>query len=176
MPRHSIHRYPPPDSESEVSFTNPTTRINRRTQSSEQHDSFGEIEICPQGHKELTSSSVGLRSTDVLGDFIPPISVLIVEDNSIDLRIFQTMMQRLAIRAQTAVNGKIAVEKWKTGGFHLVLMDLHSDLYRLLPHTTQMYSLIGSESHVSAWQHRAASSDLLTSWKPHSTAIHQEKD
>lgn len=55
---------------------------------------------------------------------VPPINVLIVEDNNINLKLLEAFMKRLKVRWQTAVNGKIAVDIWKTGGFHLVLMDI----------------------------------------------------
>ncbi|CCU77449.1 two-component response regulator SSK1p [Blumeria hordei DH14] len=55
---------------------------------------------------------------------VPPINVLIVEDNFINLKLLEAFMKRLKVRWQTAINGKIAVDKWKTGGFHLVLMDI----------------------------------------------------
>jgi osomolarity two-component system response regulator SSK1 len=49
---------------------------------------------------------------------------LIVEDNIINLRVLGAFMQRLKVRWQRAMNGREAVDKWKTGGFHLVLMDI----------------------------------------------------
>lgn len=33
-------------------------------------------------------------------------------------------MKRLKVRWQTAMNGRDAVNKWRSGGFHLVLMDI----------------------------------------------------
>ncbi|RKF55049.1 two-component response regulator SSK1p [Golovinomyces cichoracearum] len=60
----------------------------------------------------------------MLNGGVPPINVLIVEDNNINLKLLEAFMKRLKVRWQTAVNGKIAVDKWKTGGFHLVLMDI----------------------------------------------------
>ncbi|KAL1604802.1 Two-component response regulator SSK1p [Paraconiothyrium brasiliense] len=60
----------------------------------------------------------------LLDNSVPPISVLIVEDNIINLRVLAAFMQRLKVRWQRAMNGKEAVEKWRVGGFHLVLMDI----------------------------------------------------
>ena len=56
---------------------------------------------------------------------MPPINVLIVEDNNISLKVLEGLMKKLKIRWKTAKNGQIAVEMWKTGGFHVVLMDIH---------------------------------------------------
>jgi osomolarity two-component system response regulator SSK1 len=55
---------------------------------------------------------------------IPPINVLIVEDNIINLKLLEALLKRLKVRWQTAMNGREAVNKWRTGGFHLVLMDI----------------------------------------------------
>ncbi|KAK3364456.1 hypothetical protein B0T25DRAFT_445978 [Lasiosphaeria hispida] len=55
---------------------------------------------------------------------VPPINVLIVEDNIINLRLLEAFIKRLKVRWQTAMNGREAVDKWRAGGFHLVLMDI----------------------------------------------------
>ncbi|KAK0725763.1 hypothetical protein B0H67DRAFT_571415 [Lasiosphaeris hirsuta] len=55
---------------------------------------------------------------------VPPINVLIVEDNIINLRLLEAFVKRLKVRWQTAMNGREAVDKWRAGGFHLVLMDI----------------------------------------------------
>lgn len=55
---------------------------------------------------------------------VPPISVLIVEDNPINLKLLEAFVKRLKVRWQTAMNGRDAVKKWRSGGFHLVLMDI----------------------------------------------------
>jgi osomolarity two-component system response regulator SSK1 len=60
----------------------------------------------------------------LLDGSVPPINVLIVEDNIINLRVLGAFMQRLKVRWQRAMNGREAVDKWRTGGFHLVLMDI----------------------------------------------------
>ena len=60
----------------------------------------------------------------MLNGAVPPINVLIVEDNIINLKLLEAFMKRLKVRWQTAMNGREAVTKWRTGGFHLVLMDI----------------------------------------------------
>lgn len=55
---------------------------------------------------------------------VPQINVLIVEDNVINQKILETFLNRRKIRSSTAKNGKEAIEKWRRGGFHLVLMDI----------------------------------------------------
>lgn len=60
----------------------------------------------------------------ILSGGVPPISVLIVEDNPINLKLLEAFVKRLKVRWQTAMNGRDAVKKWRNGGFHLVLMDI----------------------------------------------------
>ncbi|PCH41316.1 hypothetical protein WOLCODRAFT_137320 [Wolfiporia cocos MD-104 SS10] len=55
---------------------------------------------------------------------VPPISVLIVDDNPINQTILSTFMKKKKIKFDVAQNGEEAVTKWRTGGFHLILMDI----------------------------------------------------
>ena len=72
---------------------------------------------------------------------VPPINVLIVEDNTINLRILEGLMKRLKVRWATAMNGQIAVDKWKAGGFHLVLMDIQMPVMNGLQATKEIRRL-----------------------------------
>ncbi|TFY80634.1 hypothetical protein EWM64_g3378 [Hericium alpestre] len=58
------------------------------------------------------------------GNIIPPISVLIVDDNPINQTILSTFMKKRKITFDVAKNGEEAVTKWKSGRFHLILMDI----------------------------------------------------
>jgi hypothetical protein len=73
---------------------------------------------------------------------VPPISVLIVDgmqtallfspfpctllicvsDNPINQTILSTFMKKKKIKYDVAKNGEEAVQKWKSGGFHLILV------------------------------------------------------
>ncbi|KAE8219536.1 hypothetical protein CF319_g6783 [Tilletia indica] len=55
---------------------------------------------------------------------LPPIKVLIVEDNPINQRIMAKFMDKKKIKYEIATNGKDAIERWQSGGFHLILMDI----------------------------------------------------
>ena len=77
----------------------------------------------------------------MLDGSVPPINVLIVEDNIINLRILEGLMKRLKVRWQTAMNGQIAVDKWKAGGFHLVLMDIQMPIMNGLQATKEIRRL-----------------------------------
>ncbi|KAF2631574.1 CheY-like protein, partial [Macroventuria anomochaeta] len=85
---------------------------------------------------ELPSLPAGL-----LDGSVPPINVLIVEDNIINLRVLGAFMQRLKVRWQRAMNGKEAVTKWKAGGFHLVLMDIQLPVMNGLEATKEIRRL-----------------------------------
>lgn len=59
-----------------------------------------------------------------LAKVLPSVNVLVVEDNQINLRILSAHLRRHKIRHDTAKNGQEAIDKWRQGGFHLVLMDI----------------------------------------------------
>lgn len=67
---------------------------------------------------------LGQLKFPVLDGVVPKIHVLIVEDNVINQKILEAFMRRKRIRCGVARNGKEAVDKWRQGGYHLVLMDL----------------------------------------------------
>jgi osomolarity two-component system response regulator SSK1 len=77
----------------------------------------------------------------LLDGSVPPINVLIVEDNIINLRVLGAFMQRLKVRWQRAMNGKEAVTKWRAGGFHLVLMDIQLPVMNGLEATKEIRRL-----------------------------------
>nr|POF07006.1 oxidative stress response two-component system protein ssk1 [Quercus suber] len=85
-------------------------------------------------------SNLGLVNS-MLDGAVPPINVLIVEDNIINLRILESLMKRLKVRWQTAMNGQIAVDKWRAGGFHLVLMDIQMPIMNGLQATKEIRRL-----------------------------------
>ncbi|QDS69304.1 hypothetical protein FKW77_002787 [Venturia effusa] len=77
----------------------------------------------------------------VLDTSVPPINVLIVEDNMINMRLLEQFVRRLGVRWQTAVNGREAVDKWRQGGFHLVLMDIQLPIMSGLEATKEIRRL-----------------------------------
>jgi osomolarity two-component system response regulator SSK1 len=58
---------------------------------------------------------------------VPPINVLIVEDNPINQNILSTYLRKKKIKHQSAYDGKQAVEMWSTGNFHIILVSIHLD-------------------------------------------------
>ncbi|KAH9007134.1 hypothetical protein EDB86DRAFT_2870179 [Lactarius hatsudake] len=73
---------------------------------------------------ENTSSSPMRKVKASEPSIVPPISVLIVEDNPINQTLLSTFMRKKKIKYDVAKNGEEAVEKWSSGGFHLILMDI----------------------------------------------------
>jgi len=57
-------------------------------------------------------------------EILPPIKVLIVEDNEINVKILSTFLRQRKIQFGVAKNGREAVDQWQTGGYHLILMDI----------------------------------------------------
>lgn len=77
-----------------------------------------------KGTQEKELGPGGLKKGKPGDDLIPPISVLVVDDNPINQTILTTFMKRKKIKYDIANNGAEAVNKWKSGGFHLILMDI----------------------------------------------------
>ncbi|KAJ4298416.1 Two-component response regulator SSK1p [Collariella sp. IMI 366227] len=91
--------------------------------------------------KKKTSDAPPALPAGMLNGGVPPINVLIVEDNIINLRLLEAFVKRLKVRWQTAMNGREAVNKWRTGGFHLVLMDIQLPVMNGLDATREIRRL-----------------------------------
>ena len=89
----------------------------------------------PQAVKQLPAAS------KLLDGSVPPINVLLVEDNVINLKLLEAFMKRLKVRWKSAMNGKEAVTMWREGGYHLVLMDIQLPVMNGLEATKEIRRL-----------------------------------
>lgn len=98
---------------------------------------------------------------------MPPINVLIVEDNVINQRLLEAFMKRLSVRWKCAANGEEAVKRWREGGFHLVLMDIQLPVMNGLDATKEIRRLerlngIGVFPKTASGRSSAASATAMT--------------
>ncbi|KAJ7229104.1 hypothetical protein GGX14DRAFT_416699 [Mycena pura] len=71
---------------------------------------------------DLKALEKGKAAPDI--DIVPPINVLIVEDNVVNQMQLAGFMRKKKLKFQLAKNGLEAIEKWKHGNFDLILMDI----------------------------------------------------
>ena len=71
---------------------------------------------------------IALESTEEKSEkvlFSSKVRVLIVEDNSVNQRLFQIILKNLGVTAQTAENGAVALRMLQGEKYDLILMDCH---------------------------------------------------
>ncbi|MCJ1354405.1 MAG: ssk1 response regulator receiver [Icmadophila ericetorum] len=95
----------------------------------------------PSGRSKRKNNLTSPLPLGLLDGDVPPINVLIVEDNIINLKLLEAFMKRLKVRWHTAMNGREAVNKWRGGGFHLVLMDIQLPVMNGLEATKEIRRL-----------------------------------
>lgn len=99
----------------------PTTRVNQ--DSSKHSKETKDLKEPPSKSSNMKSKETTIN-TSTFEKVLPLISVLVVEDNSINQAILGAFLRKHKIHYQIAKNGQEAVDKWRKGGFHLVLMDI----------------------------------------------------
>ncbi|OJJ48309.1 hypothetical protein ASPZODRAFT_30834, partial [Penicilliopsis zonata CBS 506.65] len=120
---------PPPESPQNKALTPPTRGASPR----------------PGRKNKKASTQAASSAAAAFGGLIegtvPPINVLIVEDNIINQKLLEAFMKRLSVRWKCAANGEEAVRKWRQGGFHLVLMDIQLPVMNGLEATKEIRRL-----------------------------------
>lgn len=56
---------------------------------------------------------------------LPDLNVLIVDDNNLNIIVLKKLLESINIHADTAENGKIALQKIELKKYHLIFMDIH---------------------------------------------------
>lgn len=56
---------------------------------------------------------------------VRPLTILIAEDNQLNLRTAELILQKLGHRTVSAEHGQAACQLWRQGGIDLILMDIH---------------------------------------------------
>lgn len=120
---------PPPESPQSKTLTPPTRGSSPRARPSYKDKK-------PNSPLSLSAAFGGL-----IEGTVPPINVLIVEDNIINQKLLEAFMKRLSVRWKCAANGEEAVKKWRQGGFHLVLMDIQLPVMNGLEATKEIRRL-----------------------------------
>jgi len=54
----------------------------------------------------------------------PSLTILVVEDNQMNLQFITELLKKLGLTTVTSVNGKQALERWQQGDIDLILMDI----------------------------------------------------
>ncbi len=75
-------------------------------------------------HSDIADTSAEAKNSDTYRDSLKNLSVLLVEDNDINRLYASSILKSLECKLETAENGYVAIEKVKSGLFHIVLMDI----------------------------------------------------
>ena len=72
-----------------------------------------------------TAASRKAQATNLPEKPARPLSILIAEDNQMNQRMLELLLQKIGHSAICTNNGKEALERWRKGGVDLILMDIH---------------------------------------------------
>ncbi|KAF1810870.1 CheY-like protein [Eremomyces bilateralis CBS 781.70] len=131
-----------PPTEHPPTAAQPTSRPTTPRVSSPRPKGRRRMRLRPDGTNSAATTPAPMSlSIPTIETSVPPINVLIVEDNHINLKLLEQFIRRLKVRWASAQNGREAVNKWRTGGFHLVLMDIQLPIMSGLEATKEIRRL-----------------------------------
>ena len=113
-------------------------------------------------------------SHNLLDNSVPPINVLVVEDNIINLKLLEAFLKRLKVRWSTAMNGRDAVTRWREGGFHLVLMDIQLPIMNGLEATKEIRRL-EKVNDIGVFTSSASSTPTFGRGEGHTSSVNDGK-
>jgi len=99
---------------------------------------------------ELELKNSEPRSEELLATTISPgVTVLLVEDNLLNQRVAQRLLEKAGVTVQTAVNGAEAIQQFESREFDLILMDCQMPILDGFEATESIRKLqIGSEHRI----------------------------
>ncbi|WP_034041210.1 response regulator [Wocania ichthyoenteri] len=77
--------------------------------------------IFPIAKKQSQKLNISNKKSVVFSD----LNVLIVDDNNLNIIVLKKFLEDVGINPDSAKNGKIALEKFKTKSYQLIFMDIH---------------------------------------------------
>lgn len=92
------------------------------------------------GLPETTHTTIPAKNKHPEG-FLKGMKLLVVEDNSINIRILELQLKNSGALIETASNGRLALEKIKQQPFDGIILDLHMpemNGYETIPHIRQL--------------------------------------